>query len=154
MTSEYRVEKLKRHLAVVLTDGRRLEGDVFLRPVSRHRSQPEDPADMLNDAEPFFVLASNGGGGGVLVAKVNVSYAETSYDGEADFEAPVLGVPVEVTMTDGSVCKGNIFLETRSDRPRLLDFLNSYRARFVPVVDVRRIFLVNTQTIVHVREVA
>jgi hypothetical protein len=152
MTSEYRVEKLKHPLAVVLRDGRRLEGDVFLRPVSRHRSRPEDPIDMLNDAEPFFVLANNGVG--VLVAKANVAYAETAYDGEADFEAPVLGVPVEVTMTDGNVCKGNIFLETRSDRPRLLDFLNAYRDRFVPVVDVRKMFLVNTQTIAHVREVA
>jgi hypothetical protein len=153
MTSEYRVEKLKHHLAVVLTDGRRLEGEVFLRPVSRHRARPEDPVDMLNDAEPFFVLVSNGENG-VLVAKSNVSYAETSYDGEADFEAPVLGVPVEVTMTDGNVCTGNIFLETRVGRPRLLDFLNSYRARFIPVVDVGKILLVNTHTIAHVREVA
>ena len=151
MTSEYRVEKLKRPLAVVLTDGQRLEGDVFLRPVSRYRSQPEDPVDMLNDSDPFFVLVSSAGA--VLVSKANVSHAETSYEGAADFEAPVLGVPVEVTLTDGSVCKGNIFLETRSDRPRLLDFLNSYRGRFVPVVDIRRIFLVNTQTIAHVREV-
>src|ERR671922_85543 len=113
MNSEYPVEKLKKRVAIVLTDGRRLGGEVFLRPVAR---------------------------------------AETEYEGEADFEAPVLGVPVEVTTTDGNVCKGNIFLETRSDRPRLLDFLNSYRGRFVPVVDVKKIFLVNTQTIAHVRE--
>lgn len=150
--NEYRVEKLRRHLNVVLTDGRRLEGDVFLRPQSRHGTRPEEPSDLLNDAEPFFALVSNGTV--VLVAKTNVSRAETSLDEDADFDAPVLGVPVEVTLTDGTVCTGNIFLETRSDRPRLLDFLNSYHARFLPVVDAQQIFLVNTHTIAHVREVA
>jgi hypothetical protein len=150
--SEYRVEKLRQHLSVVLTDGSRLEGDVFLPSVSRHRSRPEEPGDLLNDPEPFFALVSNGTV--VLVAKSNVSRAETSLSEVADFEVPVLGVPVEVTLTDGSVCTGNIFLETRSDRPRLLDFLNSYQARFLTVVDAQQIFLVNTHTIAHVREVA
>lgn len=149
--SEYRVEKLRRRLSVVLTDGSRLEGDVFLRPVSRFRSRPEEPGDLLNDAEPFFALVDSGTV--ILVAKSNVSRAETSLHEEADFEAPVLGVPVEVTLTDGTVCLGNIFLETRSDRPRLLDFLNSYRDRFLPVVDAKQILLVNTQIIAHMREV-
>jgi hypothetical protein len=150
--SEYRVEKLRQHLTVVLTDGSRLEGDIFLPPASRHGSRPQEPSDLLNDAEPFFALVSNGTV--VLVAKSNVSRAETSLSEMADFEVPVLGVPVQVTLIDGSVCTGNIFLETRSDRPRLLDFLNGYRARFLPLVDVRQVILVNTQTIAHVREVA
>ena len=59
-----------------------------------------------------------------------------------------------MTLTDGSVCTGSIFLESRHDRPRLLDFLNSYRERFLPVIDARQVFLVNTNTIAHVREVA
>lgn len=150
--SEYRIEKLKRRLSIVLTDGERLEGEVFLRPVSRYRSRPEEPSDLLNDAEPFFVLVRHGEA--VLVAKSNVSRAETTVPNEDELDLAALGIPVEVTMTDGSVCTGNIFLETRSDRPRLLDFLNSYHDRFLPVVDARQIFLVNTQTIAHVREVA
>jgi hypothetical protein len=150
--SDYHIEKLRQHLSIVLTDGRRLEGEVFLRPVSRYRSRPEEPSDLLNDSEPFFALVRDGTA--VLVAKSSVARVETSFQHEDDFEAPVLGVPVEVTLNDGSVCKGNIFLETRFDRPRLLDFLNSYHERFLPVVDARQIFLVNTQTIAHVREVA
>jgi hypothetical protein len=149
--SEYRIEKLKRHLSVVLTDGAQLEGEVFLRPVSRYRSRPEEPSDLLNDAEPFFALVRHGEA--MLVAKSNVSRVLTSVPSEDDNLA-TLGIPVEVTLTDGSVCTGNIFLETRSDRPRLLDFLNSYHDRFLPVVDARQMFLVNTKTIAHVREVA
>ena len=150
--SDYRIEKLKRPLSVVLTDGSRLEGDVFLRSVSRYRSRPEDPSDLLNDAEPFFALERNGEV--VLVSKSNVALAETPVEEEEEFDLGALGIAVEVTLNDGSVHAGSIFLETRSDRPRLLDFLNSYSSRFLPVVDARQVFLVNTRIIAHVREVA
>jgi hypothetical protein len=150
--SEYRIEKLRRELAVLLTDGTRIEGDVFLRPVSRHRSRPEEPADLLNDSEPFFALIR--GGEALLVAKESVARAETRYPDAQDDDLASLGIPVEVTLVDGSICTGCIFLEGRADRPRLLDYLNSYRERFLPVVDARQVFLVNTTTIAHVREVA
>jgi hypothetical protein len=150
--SDYHIEKLRRQLSVVLTDGSRLDGEVFLRSVSRYRSRPEEPADLLNDDEPFFALVRSGEA--ILVAKAGVSRAETSYPDEEDSDLASLGIPVEVTQTDGSVCTGSIFLESRTDRPRLLDFLNTYRDRFLPVVDARQVILVNTQTIAHVREVA
>ena len=71
--SDYHIEKLRRPLSVVLTDGSRFEGDVFLRPTSRHRSRPEEPADLLNDDEPFFALVRNGEA--VLISKDNVALA-------------------------------------------------------------------------------
>lgn len=149
--SEFRVEMLRQHLSVVLGDGTRLAGDVFLRPVSRFRSTPEEPGDMLNDPEPFFALMADGVA--TLLAKSNVTRAETFYSGEGELDVASLGVPVVVTLTDGSTCSGSIFLESRSGRPRLLDFLNSYHGRFLPVVDARQVCLVNTQRIAHVREV-
>lgn len=155
--SDYHIEKIRRPLSVVLTNGTRLQGEVFLRPVSRHRSRPEEPTDLLNDVEPFFALVRHGEA--VLIAKSSVTMAEMTVgpEGEEDtenFDLASLGIPVEVTLTDGNVCSGSIFLETRTDRPRLLDFLNAYAHRFLPVVDARQVFLVNTQTIAHVREVA
>jgi hypothetical protein len=150
--SDYRIEKVKRPLSVLLVDGSRMDGDVFLRPVSRHRSRPEEPADLLNDAEPYFALLRDGEA--LLVAKASVARAETPTSQEDELEISALGVTVEVTMTDGSICTGSIFLDTRHDRPRLLDYLNGYHERFLPVVDARQVFLVNTQTIAHVREVA
>src|SRR5688572_2521015 len=149
--SEYRIEKIRRNLGVVLLEGGRLEGEVFLLPSSRYRSQPEEPGDLLNDAEPFFALMRNGEA--VLISKASVAFAETPVPTEEELDLATLGVPVEVTLTDGTVCTGSIFLETRSDRPRLLDFLNAYAPRFLPVVDAKHVLLVNTQTIAHVREV-
>ena len=155
--SEYRVEKVRRQLALVLRSGEHLEGEVFLRPLSRLRSRPEDPSDLLNDPEPFFALVRDGEA--VLVAKENVARADTTYDPQEleDIETSSLGaslgVPVEVTLVDGSVCAGSIFLESRSDRPRLLDYLNGHRNRFLPVVAATQVVLLNTHTIAHVREV-
>ena len=45
--SEYRIEKQRRELKLVLADGSKLKGDVFLRAVSRYRSRPEDPLARL-----------------------------------------------------------------------------------------------------------
>jgi len=150
--SEYRIEKQRRSLHILLTNGNTLEGEVFLQPSTRHRSRPEEPVDLLNDAEPFFALVRNGET--MLVAKDSVARAETSYQSEGELDIVALGVFVEVTMTDGNVCSGCIFVESRTGRPRLLDYLNSYRNRFLPVVDAQQVFLVNTNTIAHVREVA
>lgn len=156
--NEYRVEKVRRRLTLLLRSGDRLEGEVFLRSVSRYRSRPEEPADLLNDPEPYFALERDGEA--ILVSKDSVSRADTTYDADEleDIETSALGaslgVPVEVTLTDGSLCAGSIFLESRSDRPRLLDFLNSYHGRFLPVVAATQVVLLNTHTIAHVREVA
>ena len=151
MSEAYRVEKLRRRLTIVLTDGERLEGDVFLRTLSRHRSRPEEPTDLLNDDEPFFAFEH--GGEAKLVAKSNVARVETTFGSDDDLEVTSLGVPVEVTLVDGAVCAGSIFLESRSDRPRLLDHLNSFRGHFLPVIDAQQVILVNIKTIAHVREV-
>lgn len=151
--SDYRIEKIRRNLTVVLTDGSRLEGEVFLRPVSRYRSRPEEPSDLLNDTEPFFALMR--AGEAVLIAKSSVSRAETPvHEDDEELDIATLGVPVEITLVDGTVCVGSIFLETRFDRPRLLDFLNGYSQSFLPVVDAKQVLLVNTHSIAHVREVA
>lgn len=150
--SEYRIEKLRRELSVMLKDGSRLEGDVFLRPVSRHRARPEDPADLLNDPDPFFALVRSGEA--ILIAKTQVASAVTTVDEDDALDTGALGVTVEVTLHDGSTCDGSIFMESRNDRPRLLDYLNAYRPRFLPIVSPGQCLLINTQSIAHVREVA
>ena len=150
--SEYRIEKQRRELQLVLADGSKVKGDVFLRAVSRFRSRPEEPGDLLNDADPFFALERNGET--LMVAKAQVSHAETELIEDDALDTGALGVTVEVIMRDGTACDGSIFLESRSDRPRLMDFLNAYNERFLPVVSPGHVLLLNSQFIAHVREVA
>jgi hypothetical protein len=150
--TQYRIEKMRRFVAITLKGGQRLDGEIFLRPTARYQTRPELPIDLLNDGKPFFPILSNGVV--LLLAKANVAVVETSNELDDDFASPVLGLAVEATLLDGKTCRGSVFLETRADRPRLLDFLNSYNAPFVALVEASRVFLINTQSIAHVREVA
>lgn len=151
--SEYRIEKLKRQVTVLLNDGSQLEGEIFLRPLSRYRPRPEEPLELLNDVEPFFPLLVRPGEA-IILSKSGVASVETSIEEGEDHEFTALGLPVEVTMVNGMKRSGSVFIESRAGRQRLFDFLNAFPSRFLPVVDARRICLVNTQSIAHVREVA
>jgi hypothetical protein len=151
--SEYRIEKLRRRVSIRLAGGHGLEGDIFLRPLSRYKSRPEDPLELLNDVEPFFPLLL-GEGHAVLIAKAGVAVVETDYDDADEPDFASLGYAVEVILVDGSACRGSVFVERQPGRQRLFDFLNAFPSRFLPVVDVRKVSLVNTQLIAHVREVA
>lgn len=151
--SEYRIEKLKRRVLIQLFDGTRLEGELFLRPVSRYRSRPEDPLELLNDVEPFFPLLI-GEGEAILIAKSAVAYAEATLDDDDEPDLASLGYSVEVRLLDGSTCRGSVFVERQPGRQRLYDFLNAFPSRFMPVVNAAQVFMVNTQTIAHVREVS
>lgn len=151
MTTQYRIEKMRRFVSITLGDGQRVEGEIFLRPTARYQTRPELPIDLLNDGKPFFPILSNGVV--LLVAKANVLVVETTNELDDEFAAPTLGLAVETTLRDGSAWRGSVFLETRADRPRLLDFLNAYKAQFLALVEANRVFLVNTTSIAHVREV-
>jgi hypothetical protein len=150
--TQYRIEKMRRFVLITLRGGQRIDGEIFLRPTARYQNRPELPIDLLNDGKPFFPILSNGIV--LLLAKANIAVVETSNELDDEFAAPVLGLAVEATLTDGKTCRGSVFLETRADRPRLLDFLNSYNTPFLALVEASRVFLVNTQSIAHVREVA
>lgn len=150
---EYRIDKLRRAVQVVLADGRRLTGEVFLQPIARLRNTPEEPADLLNGEEPFFVFSEETG---VLhLAKDQVTRLETAPP-EADNpqEFPNLGIVVELTLTDGTVESGCVFPETPASRARLVDFLNAFDQRFLAVYSADKVCLVNRRLIVSVKQLS
>ena len=55
--SSYWVEKSRCPVTLYMRDGRTLSGEIFLNPISRHRVAPEQPAEFLNQPDPFFILA-------------------------------------------------------------------------------------------------
>ena len=139
----FRVEKLRRAVRVVLTDGRRLDGDVFLAERTRIRAEPQEPIDLLNEDAPFFPFFLNEQEF-LLVAKAQVTRVETAAaDGEASAEMPDGSMAVEITLIDGSTISGFVPLEKRGEQTRLLDFLNGYVKRFIPVFWGEQVCLVN-----------
>ena len=138
----FRVEKLHRAVRVVLTDGRRLDGDVFLAERTRIRAEPQEPIDLLNEAAPFFPLFVNEQEV-LLVAKDQVTRVETGAPEGDSAEMPDGAMAVEITLIDGSTISGFVPLEKRGEQTRLLDFLNGYVKRFMPVFWGEQVCLVN-----------
>ena len=148
----FRVEKLRRAVRVVLTDGRRLDGDVFLAERTRSRAEPQEPIDLLNEDAPFFPFFLNEQEV-LLVAKEQVTRVETAApDGEAVADMPDGAMAVEITLIDGSSVSGFVPLEKRGEQTRLLDFLNGYLKRFVPVFWGEQVCLVNRSLIASVSQ--
>lgn len=150
--NQYRVEKLRRTVTVVLVDGRRLEGEVFLWNRSKAGDVPEEPIELLNDEHPFFPF-SRDERDFLLISKENVSMVEAcgpAPDAGADVGDEQLGV--ELTLTDGTAISGFISVERRGESTRLLDFLNNYRKRFLPIVLGEQLCLVNRSMIATVSQ--
>ena len=98
----FRVEKLRRAVRVVLTDGRRLDGDVFLAERTRVRAEPQEPIDLLNEDAPFFPFFLNEQEV-LLVAKDQVTRVETAApEGDPSADMPDGAMAVEITLIDGS----------------------------------------------------
>ena len=148
----FRVEKLRRAVRVVLIDGRRLEGDVFLAERTRVRAEPQEPIDLLNEEAPFFPFFLNEQEV-LLVAKQHVSRVETAApDGDPSADMPDGAMAVEITLIDGSAISGFVPLEKRGEQTRLLDFLNGYAKRFIPVFWGEQVCLVNRLLIASVSQ--
>jgi len=148
----FRVEKLRRAVHVVLADGRRLDGDLFLAERTKARSDPQEPIDLLNEDAPFFPFFLNEQEV-ILLAKSQVSRVETAAaDGEQTSDIPDGATAVEIALLDGATISGFVPLEKRGEQTRLLDFLNGYAKRFIPVFWGEQVCLVNRSLIASVSQ--
>jgi hypothetical protein len=151
--SDYRIEKVRRRVEVTLTNGHRLDGDVFVQTSTRFKAGPAEPQDLLNDDEPFLPLVL-GTGEAYLVQKAQIAIVGTQLpEGDDAIERAVVGMKVELTLIDGSTHVGSIFPEVRSNRQRLIDALNDLTIPFVALFTAEQLRLVNRRQIAYVRPV-
>ena len=153
--NDYRIEKVRCQVAVTTLDGERLVGDMFLQPYAHHRQGPEAPADLLNDADPFFPLVLCDGDT-LLLAKERVREVEVPEDQPPVDADPYVGAgvryaSVELTLLGNVVRSGLVRVELPYERPRLLDFFNRFAERFLTVYTDDGVRLVNRRCIERVR---
>jgi hypothetical protein len=148
--SEYRIEKLRRPVTIVLAGGATLAGDVFLQPSARYRAGPQDPSELFNEDDQFIPLAG-GGDELVLVAKDQIRTVQFGVDAADTSPQGVAGVTVDVVFADGSACSGDLRMETRASRSRLLDFLNEDTQQFLTLWSSSSVYLVNRRQVAQVR---
>ncbi len=150
--SEFRIEKLRRRVAIDLVGGARLDGDVFLQQSARYRSGPQSPAELFNEPDPFVPIATSDADF-VLVAKAQVLRVQFAPDAADTDDREVEGVAVEIVLADGSFANGELRLEMRAERPRLLDFLNADdRESFLTLRSAADVLLINRRQIAQVRQ--
>jgi hypothetical protein len=143
MSDDYRIEKARHPVEITLGNGRRLSGDIFVQAHARFRAGPEEPLDTLNEADPFLPLVLDTGEV-LVIQKSHIAVVATALP-EMDEAADtgVVGMHVELTLLDGESRSGSIFPALRSDRPRLVDFLNHTSLRFVPLYAADQLLLVS-----------
>jgi len=153
--SEYHIQKTRRRIVVKTHSGEKFVGDMHLQSYGRYGGGAERPIDVLNAAEQFFPL-STVDGDTVLIAKdqvVAVTCDEANDDDEA--EHPLTHrVAVEVCLVTGESLPATVLLEVPDDHPRLLDYLNLRKHRFLPMKNEEGQLLINRSSIERVRSVA
>jgi hypothetical protein len=144
--SEYRIEKLRRAVTLVLRGGTSITGEVFLQPTARYRPGPQQPDELFNEDEPFVPIAT-ADDQLLLLAKDHIAmvqYAATAADTPV---GGVSGTAVELVFADGTTCSGELQMETRASRSGLLDFLNEEHQRFLTMRTAHGVCLVNCRQI-------
>jgi hypothetical protein len=153
--SSYWVEKSRCPVNVVLRDGRSVSGEIFLNPMSRHRIAPEQPAEFLNTAEPFFVLAP-AYDERVLIAKSAVAIVEAplpSSDDDDELDSARVGVGIEIELLGLSLTAvGWLFYKATAGKGRVQDYLNDLTDQFIVLFDSEKTTLVNRGAVANVRE--
>ncbi|MGQ0767258.1 MAG: hypothetical protein ACT4OZ_16540 [Gemmatimonadota bacterium] len=150
--NDFRIEKSRLPVVLITLDGERLSGDLFVQPTSQRRAGSESAPDVLNSAERWFPLATMDGETR-LVSKAQVRELFVARE-DADEPEWDIGAraSVELTLMGGHVHTGTMFIEQESARSRVLDFLNRYRERFLPLYREDGVVLINCSRITWVRQ--
>lgn len=154
IVNDFHIEKIRLPVVVVTTAGDRLAGDLFAQANPRLPSGHEDVPDLLNGPEAFIPLGTPGGRV-LLCSKSRVREVHFTIEG-VDVMAWTIGTPIAVSigLDDGRTVTGTLLVELESASQRLLDFLNRFPSRFLPVHTSSDVVLVNRDHIVHVEQVA
>lgn len=143
--SEFKVERIRHNVEVTLATGERMVGTVFLDPIARNHAGPQDPRELMNDENAFFPFDVRGKL--ILIAKDQVRVAKYPVDRLGI--AALRTANARIILTEGHV-EGAIIIEARTEADRLLDHLNHFEGRFLPMLTANKTIhtLVNRRMIV------
>jgi hypothetical protein len=149
------VEKSRCPVTLIMRDGSAMSGEIFLNPISRHRIAPQQPAEFLNQPDPFFILAPTYDER-LLVAKTSIAMVEAplpSSDDDEDLDTARVGVGLECELTGMTLTAvGWLFYRAAPGKGRVQDFLNNFKDQFIVLFDSEKTILVNRHAVSCVRE--
>jgi hypothetical protein len=154
MVNDFRIEKSRLPIVLVTADGERISGDLFVQASNRRASGHESAIDVLNAPEPFFAIATMKG---VTIALAKDRVREL-FVAREDAEAPdwEYGTPadVHVVLHGGGEHAGRVLIQQATGHRRVIDFLNRYSDRFLPLYGPDGVVLVHRAMITYVQQTA
>ena len=112
---------------LLLTDGKRRPGEIYVMERVPQHSGPESPLELLNRPEGFFPFRPEGNGAVLLVTKAHTISLSVATDNASQDPARLSAaklVALELTFSDGSTLRGFATAELPEYHSRLLDYLN------------------------------
>ncbi len=139
---------------LLLTDGDRRLGEIYVMERMPHHSGPETPLEMLNRAEGFFAFRPAGDGDILFVTKartitLSVPRAAAGEDPARVSAAKQSGI--ELALAGDSVLTGWATIELPEYHSRLLDYLNASQDPFFAVTTANEVHFVNRAHVLYAR---
>ena len=125
--SGFSIPRVSVPASLLLTDGERRPGEIYVMERVPQHTGPETPLEMLNRAEGVFPFRPAGDGSILLVTKAHTIILSVAADDAAQDPARLSAaklVAVELTLADGSTIRGFATAELPEHHSRLLDYLN------------------------------
>jgi hypothetical protein len=113
--------------SLVLTEGDRRLGEIYVMERVPQHTGPETPLEMLNRSEGFFPFRPAGNGSVLLVTKAHTIMLSIAADATAQDPARLSAaklVAVELTLVGGAILQGFASAELPEQHARVLDYLN------------------------------
>lgn len=149
----YQVPRLLRAADVLLTDGRRFRGRVFLPSAAESHGGPMRVDEWLEEPASFFPFLPDGEGRPVILSKEQVvvlTVPGTDDLGDARTDSPLPRQLVQVEFGAQQVT-GEVLIDMPADHLRVLDLLNR-PGSFLEVREKERRHFVRKPRITRVRE--
>jgi hypothetical protein len=152
--SGFSIPRVSVPATLLLTDGDRRRGEIYVMERVPHHTGPETPLEMLNRAEGFFPFRPAGDGAVLLVTKARTITLSVPRDSAAEDPARVSAaklVGIELTLVGDSRLTGWATLELPEFHSRLLDYLNASPDPFFAVGTADEVHFVNRAHVLYAR---
>ena len=140
--------------SLVLSDGDRRLGEIYVMERVPHHTGSETPLEMLNRPEGFFPFRPTGNGTILLVTKartITLSVPRNSADEDPARLSAAKRVGITITLANDTDITGWATLELPEFHSRLLDYLNASLDPFFAVTTADEIHFVNRAHVLYAR---
>jgi hypothetical protein len=137
-----KIETIKKQVEVVLEDGSRFEGSLFLSPASAHRWGEESIEELLNGDRRYLPMEL-GSKEVVLLSKSAIVMAVSKEKETEPIPTTAKKIPVELVLRSGETLRGDVHNDLPKTHSRLSDYLNHTDAFFHIQVGVLNFFVSN-----------